>query len=396
MIWKECAIRRTYASRDPQRPEKLIGEALSRLNTRQLVCKFTKEELQSYIDYSFVPLHKLIQVLEDGTLCWNRRYHRQLILLSDWLGFYYIEQEIHAKTIEAWTSCPDIMFRWIQLLIHKMTESQKKKSTTGANKVISIPELPDRSDIMGQLSIFCDGSPKIRSLVRVIAELVILQKKVIIFCSLPAVQVLIYAVLQVLKVSCALYTSNLSTEQRHYQVQRFTKDPNDAMVFIASYFVGSTGLNLHHLCHHVILFDSAHNQGALEQALGRALRIGQTELVEVFEVNNTNSFQSKVIQNTVKKALAGTIAELDVDTNIKDTMEVTGIPVDDTEINIGKWYIIEGELVRAPDPRVELSGNTVLTPMELASFVIRTMRGRKVDVEDNWEEQLVDTSLIDV
>lgn len=67
------------------------------------------------------------------------------------------------------------------------------------------------------------------------------------------------------------------------------------------------------------------------------LRIGQTELVQMFEISNTNSLQSKVISNTVKKVLVGTITELDA--VIRDVMEVTGIPTGNTEINIGRWHV---------------------------------------------------------
>lgn len=54
-------------------------------------------------------------------------------------------------------------------------------------------ELPDINDVPGLVSIVCRGSPKLRATLRIIADLVILyRKKWIIWCSLPANQLLLF------------------------------------------------------------------------------------------------------------------------------------------------------------------------------------------------------------
>lgn len=340
------------------------------------------------------PLRKLIQVLPNGKLYWNQRSYRQLILLSTWTGFFYIEKYIFADTIDHWTACPNLLYQWIKLLIAGYNEENEKLSVQRAMNLTFqppriVPNLPEPHDIARQLSIICDGSPKLRSMMRVISELVILQqKKLIVFCSIPANQLLVYAVLQALRVSALLYTSNLSIEDRAAAVLKFTQKPNEAMVFIASYFVGSTGLNLYPLCYHILLFDSAHNEGAQRQALGRAQRIGQTETVEVFEINNVNTFQNRIIRNSIEKALPGTIAELDIDISLKPPSKSTGLQKEDSQLDIGTWFVVDDELVQAPDPRVDsLPAEQALSPEQLVRFLLRTKRGEPSDVDDEWKEE---------
>lgn len=262
-VWEKCLIRRTYASKDPKDINlgKAIGEALPRLQTRRIVCRFHESEQKTYDKYSELPIRKLAHFLDNGRLVWNKKHARQLILNSTWLGFHWIGDSIHAGTIKDWKALPAIMYYWIKLL-HKQ---QEQMLDGGAEFTI-----PDREDIPQQLAILLQGSPKLRHTLRILAELVVLMKrKVVIWCGLPANQLLLLACCQALHIDCVCYTSELSHLERTEMVTAFTTHPDSAYVFIGGYNVGSVGLNLQALCNHEIDFDSAPNKGTQDQATGR-------------------------------------------------------------------------------------------------------------------------------
>lgn len=226
-VWRKCMIRRTYASPNPRFPTQVVGQAIASLYSRRIPCEFSANELTLYKTYSERPLRKLMTVLPDGTLVWNRKYSRQLILNSSWLGFHYIEDDVHGHTMKRWKdeTKPYLLYRWIRLLHYHMKKCNAPDQW----------ELPARDDIPSLLAIACRGSPKLRATLRIIAELVILHKKKwIIWCSLPANQLLLYACFQALNIWSACYTSELSREQRGDLVKAFTEDMN-CRVFIGSW-----------------------------------------------------------------------------------------------------------------------------------------------------------------
>lgn len=55
--------------------------------------------------------------------------------------------------------------------------------------------VPKKTDVAAILAIMLSGSPKLRALIRILAELVVLKKKkIILWSSLPATQILIHRI----------------------------------------------------------------------------------------------------------------------------------------------------------------------------------------------------------
>ena len=324
-VWQKCLVRRTYASKDPMDMDlgKAIGEALPRLQTRRIICRFDKAEQEMYDKFSELPIRKLAKFLDNGRLVWNRKHARQLILNSTWLGFHWIGDAVHAGTIKDWKALPSVLFYWIKLLHKKQEETLEG----GAEFAI-----PDREDVPQKLAILCQGSPKLRHTLRILAELVVLmRRKVVIWCGLPANQLLLLACCQALQIECVCYTSELSHSERADLVSTFVNQPQSAYVFIGGFNVGSVGLNLQALCNHAIDFDSAPNKGIQEQATGRLRRLNQPDTVERFELSVERSFQSRVIQNSLMKAVPSAIAELSM--NVESSKGEDG----ETEFSVGEW-----------------------------------------------------------
>jgi len=124
-------------------------------------------------------------------------------------------------------------------------------------------------------------------MLRIIAQLglVILHKRWIIWCSLSANQFLLCACFQALKLQSVYYASELPREL----VKVFTEDPGYHL-FIGSWHVGSTRLNLQGQCNHNAEWDAPPSIGAMTQARGRSQRIGQLLAVENFKLSVPGSF----------------------------------------------------------------------------------------------------------
>lgn len=148
----------------------------------------------------------------------------------------------------------NILHSWVGLFHKRITENESLARPTWS--------VPAKDDIPGLLSVICRGSPKLRIAPRLTSEIVILaNRKLTIWCSLPATQLLIYACLQALRIGAACFTSELTTAERSDLLRKFCTSA-DRRVFIGSYYVGSTGLNLQQICNHTAEFDAPPTTGA--------------------------------------------------------------------------------------------------------------------------------------
>jgi hypothetical protein len=372
MIWKRIMIRRTYASPNPADPSRKIGQFICAKYTRRVSVKFNESEFMKYTALSEMPLKKLAMPTQDGKIVWNKKWCRHLILLSDWIGFHYVEKFFMAEYISSWKAVPDPLNHLLK----------KLRTAMLAHKEKDIFDLPPADDVPAQLSIICRGSPKLRALLDMIATIIILHgRKLIIWCSLPATQILINICLQALGIECACYTSDLSTDDRHTAVLSFASSREGAQVFIGSYYVGSVGLNLQKHCSHEVKFDTAPNLGTDKQASGRIYRMSQKETVESCELTNKTSFQVRQLQGNLMKAVPGAVAELDLGLEMSNTD--TGNDEDQELVcSREQFYLVNGEIIEAPDPRLDGLMLKPLTPTQLILAILNLSKGENYDYED--------------
>lgn len=368
-------VRRTYASLDPADPNKRVSDSLPKLYNRRVIVRLTKGELDVYKKLSKEPLRKIARFIGDGKVVWNRKYARQLMLLSTWLGFTYFDEKVMANSIAKWKACDDMLYQWVKL-VHQGEEHTLGKASF---------DIPEPNNAVGILIAICRGSAKVRHTLRILIELVLIAKrKVVIWCALPANQLLLHGILQLLKISHCTYSSELSADARSDLVHDFTTKPNEFMVFIASYSVGGVGLNLQNLSHHSIDFDAPENRGQREQAIGRQRRLGQPETVERFEMSVLETFHDRITSNSLMKALVGGTAEL-----TEPAKEVTYTPLDqNSEIiySIGRWYKVKDLLIQGPDPRVDhLPPSAILSPTALVEAILDGQVKTDDEMPCNWE-----------
>lgn len=379
MVWQRCMIRRTYASKNPAKPNHLIGEDICRFFTRRIVCRFTNAEFQKYEAISMEAEMKLIKFIDDKVV-WNRKWSRKLLLNSTWLGFHYISDLLHANSVQYWKQEPrKMLHQWLRLLIDAMKTSDEQ----------NIPILPDEDDVFGILALFCRGSPKLRATLRIIADLIVLQgRKLVIWCAVPANQLLLQGCLSLLGIGNVCYSSELDRKARTSSVKAFTEDIK-CKVFLGSWYVGSTGLNLQAQANHALEFDHPWSMGVQVQGRGRLRRMAQLYDVENFELYCANSFQSRVIANAISKYIPNAMAELSLKLNQDDGMidQVT----EEKELVVAgdKWYLHGDELFQGPDHRIAIHKLQPLSPTELCFAILDTARGSRIEAEEDksdWEE----------
>lgn len=104
-----------------------------------------------------------------------------------------------------------------------------------------------------------------------------------------------------------LLTGETDKLERHRIVDEFQSD--DSTVFLISLKAGGTGLNLT-AAEGVIHFDPWWNLSAQNQATDRSHRIGQKNIVQVYNLIMKNSIEEKIIKlQETKKNLADTFIE---------------------------------------------------------------------------------------
>ena len=112
--------------------------------------------------------------------------------------------------------------------------------------------------------------------------------------------------------------------------------------------------------------------------------MNQPYTVERLELSVERSFQSRIIQNSLMKAVPGAIAELSM--NVESSKGEDG----EIEFSVGDWYLINNELVQAPDPRVAgLPAAQRLSPVAFVQAIMDIQRGVREEVDQDlvWVQE---------
>lgn len=92
----------------------MIEADLSALIRRQIDLAYDTADQKEYQSGAAYPMRRLATVLPDGTIVWNQKHCRTLVLLSDWLGFRYVADHVYAWTIEAWKKHDNMLYEWLR------------------------------------------------------------------------------------------------------------------------------------------------------------------------------------------------------------------------------------------------------------------------------------------
>jgi superfamily II DNA/RNA helicase len=273
--------------------------------------------------------------------------------------------QIKAADTSKWMREPRTLEKW-----HNMIKNASPSMTA-----------PNWEDPVSALTYLIDGSPKLRILALILGEVVFKNdKKLIIWVSFPAEQILLYHFLQRFKLDAGAITADLSQKERRAVQRAFNEDKNRCRVLVCSYAINSCGLNLQSMCNHVVLWNPPLSDPIAQQAVGRSRRIGQRYTVLVYELFVQKSFNEKQLSHNLAKALPGVMAELN--THIFNGHQ--GDIEEDREegrVGLGQWIISEGKLisrVEAEAKGVLIDKAKLLTPEQLIYAIMNEMKGEVI------------------
>ncbi|GAM35723.1 DNA repair helicase [Talaromyces pinophilus] len=234
-----------------------------------------------------------------------------------------------------------------------------------------------------KLELLLRGSPKLRALLPIVTEQVLVHReKAIVWCAFPATQVFVCAALREAQIDAYIHVGTAISielllkgdkwsasktrdemQAKHGSdlIETFNTKPDECMVLVCLYGVGASGLNLQSMCRNVHLFDAARSQAAVDHAIGRICRLGQSHSVLVHEYRLKKSFHDEMILRNRRKARPGMVTDLST-TIFKDLLE--GDNDSDGSFaaldhkSLAKWVVREGALVELDEDEEPQEGDS--------------------------------------
>lgn len=174
-VFKKCVIRRSLSSTiDGKR----IGDSLPEVQRINIECDFTDIERQ-YYDHMYADTSSRLfkKSADKQALTWNTTTCRKLCLVTAWLGMGYL-LEYKAAKLKKIREHKDNALRFL-----RDVRAGQNRAKVPKEAQLAVPAKDDTVEIIKK---HCTGAPKLRQLLAIIAELVVLQKeKVTIWVNSP-------------------------------------------------------------------------------------------------------------------------------------------------------------------------------------------------------------------
>lgn len=351
-ILARLMIRRTQGSALPIGSVRKIGADIPPAFKKLITPAFDPEEFTAYRAYEAVHRRNIFIVDKENTkrAHWHMGRLRKLIMGSSWLGFINIEASLSSAHVVSslgavrrheWVGCVRPKLESKTMVEKSSVKGFYNRIKEGAHTKVSMTDgSANKIELdTGGLEWLLRGAPKMRAMLPILRDQVFLKKeKAIVWAYFPGEQVYISAALTEAGIDHEVLHAGLTANERTRIVKRFIRDPNDCMVLVMSYLISSAGLNLQAMCRNVHLFSPATSKAITDQAIGRALRVGQNRTVFVYEYQVPNTFNIYLAERNLTKALPGLV-----------TMMCTGLAPMLNEsasgFSVEGWVIRDGELV---------------------------------------------------
>jgi SNF2 family DNA or RNA helicase len=174
-VFEACMIRRSLSSTIG---DKRIGDSLPEVQRINIQCEFTDVE-RRYYDYLYADTSsQLFKKSKSGEeLSWNTTTYRKLCLITSWLGMGWL-LEYKATKLKKIREHRDNPVKFLR----DVRAGQARAKIPVAAQI----QVPQKEDRVQLIRMHCTGSPKLRQLLSIIAELVVLQKeKVTVWVNSP-------------------------------------------------------------------------------------------------------------------------------------------------------------------------------------------------------------------
>lgn len=197
-------------------------------------------------------------------------------------------------------------------------------------------------------------SPRLRLLLRWVLEASVRKEKGSVWTLWPFIQLLENSFLRLFDLESQAFMADLGHVTRDNLVQGFnqkeratTGDAIYSDFLVCSYAVGGVGLNLHLACHLAFFSCVCPNVACWKQTIGREFRFGQEEDVHATEIIIEDTFDVRVRNTALMKALPTIMAMLD-NSVLAEAAGITQEELDkDTKIRLNA---LEGYCVATSPP----------------------------------------------
>lgn len=175
-------------------------------------------------------------------------------------------------------------------------------------------------------------------------------------------------------------TAFQTSHERDTMIEEFNDPSNKAIVFIITYVLGATGLNLQKDCRRIHMIEVASNLGIFAQALGRLRRFGNPfAIVFLYEYYVEGTFDDRNVWRPIEKAIPQAMAELN--RQIFNGAVKGGKDEGTGSVDLGNWIMVDGKLKRLDDLDLwEGQEVHILSPHEVLREILIMAKGERVQL----------------
>jgi hypothetical protein len=366
--YQSVMIRRTIVSKVDGRE---VERDIATISQKQISCEFTETERKVYEEVAARSTKRLIKINpKTKRPHWSGKHARLLQLYQFWTGFRQIHKYMKAKDMQGLLARENPLHHIVSMYCNATGKA-----------------IPDITDIEGQLTIVCEGSPKMRFMLHTVANVNVIDgKKMLLVASRPAQQVLVAAVLRALQINCAAYHAGLTAEEKYAIQNAFNKSPNPTII-VGTFLTLSYGGNWHSRCHTGLCLDPALSLAIYNQIKGRLQRIGQRSAIMFMTLYTTGTINDRTFQKTLRKGFPGTLAMMN-EAVFGHEHDESGETKDRSKLDTYAMVQYRGKMVRADEAEVAGLDLPVLTSIEVVQQLMLNMLGASMswDRPDNTED----------
>ncbi|KAH0571162.1 Chromodomain helicase-DNA-binding protein [Spironucleus salmonicida] len=198
----------------------------------------------------------------------------------------------------------DDRFKLTEKRLFKQRASMLRNTAVSLRHVCNHPVLLDRryAKIVSNMEIeeFLDMSAKMKMVDRLLIGIHKRCRKVLIFSQFVMVLNVLEILLKKREYNFCRLDGSVHSSDRQQLIDRFNDPANNITVFILSTNSGGMGINLQ-AAQDVIIFDASWNPQNDLQAMHRAARIGQTQIVRVYKIFCRDTIDQRILERAKQK-----------------------------------------------------------------------------------------------
>lgn len=261
-----CMIRRSHGSSIPLHGGPMIGEQLPKELSISTSLDYKDEEWAVVKEWTTRNAKMVINASDHGVIKEDAAAYHENVVGTFWFPLSKCPVFTKRKAVQAFRKSGGNAHTFLQMVF---TESEWFRKHVGG-------QLPDERDIAGILKLFCQFNPRLRYLIKVIADIQLFQgHKILLWIRPPVEQELLSVVYKLLGFHTRTWQADMDQEGREEVQASFqSQDKSSCQILVMSTMVDFAGLNLHGACFNQIFVDQPQSVPMGKQQRRRLRRLG--------------------------------------------------------------------------------------------------------------------------